>query len=133
MHITTRSLLAVKTLLTCAAEPARLFRKHEIAALLGASENHLAQVIHQLARKGFLATQRGRAGGLRLARPAEQITLGEVLRKFEAGLPLVSQTCEDRLGRAFAGAEEMFYQKLDAVSLKELIPSPARALTIAAE
>lgn len=132
MHITTRSLLAVKTLMACAAQPERLFRKHEIAQMLGASENHLAQVIHQLARKGFLATQRGRAGGLRLARPAEQITLGEVLRRFEADLPLLSQTCEDGLGAAFARAEEAFYQRLDGVVLKELLAAP-RHLTLAAE
>ena len=132
MHITTRSLLAVKTLLTCAAEPDRLFRKHEIAEILGASENHLAQVIHQLARKGFLATQRGRTGGLRLARPAAEITLGEVLRRFEADLPLLSQTCNGRLAGAFAGAEASFYHRLDKLKLSELVDQ-SPALTLAAE
>jgi Rrf2 family nitric oxide-sensitive transcriptional repressor len=132
MHITTRSLLALKTLLACAAEPERLFRKHEIAAQLGASENHLAQVIHQLARKGFLATQRGRAGGLRLARAADKITLGDVLRRFESDLPLLSLTCEDRLGAAFAQAEEAFYAKFDALTLTDMLVRP-RTLTLAAE
>lgn len=132
MHITTRSLLAVKTLLACAAEPQRLFRKHEIADRLGASENHLAQVIHQLARKGFLATQRGRSGGLRLARAAEQITLGEVLRKFEADLPLVADCGEDALACAFTRAEAAFYATLDTVNLGELSRT-LQPLTMAAE
>ena len=132
MHITTRSLLAVKTLLTCAADPDRLFRKHEIAEMIGASENHLAQVVHQLARKGFLATQRERSGGLRLARPADEITLGEVLRRFEADLPLLSQSCSGRLSGAFAGAEASFYRSLDFLRRSDRVDRPA-ALHIAAE
>lgn len=132
MHITTRSLLAVKTLLACAAEPGRLFRKHEIASLLGASENHLAQVIHQLARKGFLATQRGRSGGLRLARPATEISLGDVLRRFESDLPLVTLDCDPHVAAAFAGAEEAFYQRLDGVMLADMSARPF-GLALAAE
>lgn len=132
MHITTRSILAVKTLLACAAVPDRLFRKHEIAKELDASENHLAQVIHQLARKGFLATQRGRAGGLKLARPAETITLGEVLRAFEAELPLLTESCTSCLTAAFARAEAAFYRELDSVNLRELCGQPV-VMTMAAE
>ena len=131
MHITTRSLLAVKTLLVCAGEPDRLFRKHEIAEILDASENHLAQVIHQLARKGFLATQRGRAGGLRLARPAEEITLGEVLRRFESDLPLTTHT-DGKLHSTITRAGEAFYRDLDSVRLTDLLEH-APVLHIAAE
>ena len=132
MHITTRSLLAVKTLMVCAAEPDRLFRKHEIAALLNASENHLAQVIHLLARKGFLATQRGRAGGMRLARQASTITVGEVLRGFEADLPLLGEGCNGSLAGAFRRAEEAFYRQLDGLTVSDLLVS-SQPLKFAAE
>jgi Rrf2 family transcriptional regulator, nitric oxide-sensitive transcriptional repressor len=131
MHITTKSLLAVKTLLICAAQPGRQFRKHEIAEKLNASENHLAQVVHQLGRKGFLTTQRGRSGGLRLARPPEEISIGQVLRQFEQGLPLAA-ACDGGLSRALALAEEAFYRQMDGVSLANLAEQP-HAMRIAAE
>ena len=131
MHITTKSLLAVKTLMTCAGQRDRQFRKHEIAALLNASENHLAQVVHQLGRKGFLTTQRGRSGGLRLARPPEEISVGQVLRQFEHCLPLAA-SCEGGLGQALAMAEEAFYRQMDAVSLADLAMHP-ETMRLAAE
>lgn len=131
MHITTKSLLAIRTLLTCAEQPDRQFRKHEIAAALDASENHLAQVVHQLGRKGFLTTQRGRSGGLRLARPPEQITVGEVLRQFEHCLPLV-EDCKGPLAQAFASAEEAFYREMDGVTLAGLAV-PEQPFRLAAE
>ena len=114
MHITTKSLLAIRTLLTCAGQPDRQFRKHEIAAALDASENHLAQVVHQLGRKGFLTTQRGRSGGLRLARPPEQITLGEVMTRAVA---VVRQ--DDRLGMAEALMRSKRVRRLPVVDVKD--------------
>ena len=131
MHITTKSLLAIKTLLTCAGQPDRQFRKHEIAAQLNASENHLAQVVHQLGRKGFLTTQRGRSGGLRLARPPEEISVGQVLRQFEQTLPLAA-SCEGTLRLALARAEEAFYHQMDGVTLASLALR-SQALSLAAE
>ena len=131
MHITTKSLLAVRTLLACAAQPDRQFRKHEIAEQLKASENHLAQVVHQLGRKGFLTTLRGRSGGLRLARAPETISVGEVLRQFEQSLPLAA-SCEGPLSRAFLVAEEAFYHQMDGVTLASLVEHP-QTMRLAAE
>ncbi|WNO53659.1 Rrf2 family transcriptional regulator [Stakelama saccharophila] len=53
------------------------------------SRNHLTKVVHGLARAGFVDSVRGRAGGIRLARPADEIRLGEVLRMTEEGFDLV--------------------------------------------
>ena len=87
MRMTTRTSLAMKTLMFCAVNSDRIVRRSEIAETYAASENHLAQVIHLLAQKKFLHTIRGRAGGLRLGRPAELITVGQVFRAFERVLP----------------------------------------------
>ncbi len=54
MRLTTRTNLAMRTLMFCAVNPGRIVRKHEVAEACGASENHLAQVIHLLARQNFL-------------------------------------------------------------------------------
>lgn len=53
------------------------------------SEHHLTKVAHQLGRAGFVATMRGKGGGLRLARPAPDIGLGEVVRRTEPDMALV--------------------------------------------
>lgn len=131
MRMTTRSNLAIRTLMFCAVNDNRIVRKHEAATACNASENHLAQVIHGLAVAGFLTTLRGRAGGLRLARPATQITVGEVVRRFEGGLPFapcmepggsdcpLAGSC--RLTCVLTGALEAFYSALDRVTVDDLV------------
>lgn len=131
MRLTTRTNLAMRTLMFCAANPGRIVRKQEVAAACNASENHLAQIIHLLAQQGYLRTLRGRAGGLTLARPPEAIHVGEVFRSFEAGLPLTEcfaggeNTCPlvgaCRLKCVLADALAAFYAQLDRVSLADLV------------
>ena len=61
----------------------------EVAKAYGISRNHLIKVINELGRAGFLVTQRGRSGGFTLARPADRITIAEVVKFGEDGQPLV--------------------------------------------
>lgn len=131
MRLTTRTNLAMRTLMFCAVNPGRVVRKQEIATACNASENHLAQVIHLLAQKGFLHTVRGRAGGLMLGRPADQIRVGEVIRAFEGSLPFTEcfagaeNSCPlvncCRLKCALADAVEAFYATLDRLSLVDMV------------
>ena len=88
MRVTKRTNIAMRVLMFCAANPGRLVTKHEIAQRCNASENHLAQVINQLAQMGFLHTQRGRNGGLELGRPAGDIVIGDIFRALEQPVPL---------------------------------------------
>lgn len=131
MRLTTRTNLAMRTLMFCAVNPDHIVRKHEVAEACGASENHLAQVIHLLARKGYIKTQRGRSGGLTLARPPEQIGVGEVFRSFEAVLPFTECTEERAATCPLAGCCKLkcvlnealaaFYARLDRSTLADLI------------
>jgi Rrf2 family transcriptional regulator, nitric oxide-sensitive transcriptional repressor len=61
----------------------------EVAEAYGISKAHLNKVAHQLGLAGYVATARGRGGGLRLARPAERIGLGDVIRRIEPDMALV--------------------------------------------
>eukprot|EP01031_Cornospumella_fuschlensis_P047829 gene47829-58596_t len=120
----------MRTLMFCAVNPGQIVRKHEVAKACGASENHLAQVIHLLARTGYIKTQRGRSGGLMLARAPKDIGVGEVFRTFEAVLPFTECTEERQASCPLAGccrlkcvldeALDAFYGRLDQSTLADL-------------
>lgn len=112
----------------------------EIAQAYGISENHLMKVVHRLAQEGLLHTQRGRNGGLRLARAPSQTRLGDVVRKIEDDMALVecfgtdstcplSATC--LLADALDEARAAFLGALDQRTLADLVPR-ARAREIIA-
>jgi len=58
-------------------------RTRVIAESYHIPENYLAQILLQLKSAGLVYSTRGAAGGYRLARPAESISLGEVLSAIE--------------------------------------------------
>ncbi|MEX1662604.1 Rrf2 family transcriptional regulator [uncultured Thioclava sp.] len=135
MRLTTRSNLAMRVLMFCAVNSDRIVRKHEIAVVCNASENHLAQVVNTLAQTGFIQTHRGRSGGLELARAPEKIGVGDVLRTFEGMLPFaecfdaktntcpLSEAC--LLREALIEALEAFYGALDRKTLADLVTDNA--------
>lgn len=131
MRITKRTNLAIRVLMFCGAHDGQLVTKAQIAERCNTSENHLAQVINQLAHLGYLRTQRGRKGGITLSRPMAQISIGEVFRALESAVPLAEcfadadNTCPltaaCRLKLAIADAAEVFYAHLDAITLDGLV------------
>lgn len=89
MKLTRYTDYAIRVLMHLAARPERLCSIGEIARTYGISQNHLMKVVHDLRKAGFLAAARGRTGGIRLARPAEEISLGQIVRHTEDGFDLV--------------------------------------------
>jgi Rrf2 family nitric oxide-sensitive transcriptional repressor len=131
MRITKRTNIAIRVLMFCGANIDRLVTKSEIAARCNTSESHLAQVINRLAQLDFLHTQRGRSGGIALARPMSEIVIGDVFRQLESNVPIaecfadVDNTCPlvsaCRLRLAIADAAEAFYAHLDRITLDALV------------
>lgn len=130
MRLTTRTNLALRTLMVCAVNPNRIIRKSDVAGRVNASEHHLAQVVNQLGQIGLIQTLRGRNGGFVLALPAEEISVGRVFRAFEADLPFMEcftdqNTCplKDvcRIGPHLRRAIEAFYATLDPLTLRDLV------------
>ncbi len=89
MQLTTYSDYSLRLLLYLAAAADHSGTIGEIAAQYGISRNHLVKVAHNLGKLGYIETRRGRQGGLRLARPAPEINLGEVVRAVEPNFHLV--------------------------------------------
>ena len=131
MRITKRTNIAIRLLMFCAVNPDRLVTKAEIAERCNISETHLAQIVNRLGQMGFLRTQRGRTGGVTLARPMADISVGDVFRKLEESVPVaecfadVDNTCPlteaCRLRHALSEAVEAFYARLDEVTLDALV------------
>ncbi len=131
MRLTIRTNLAARVLMYCAVNASELVRTCDIARDCNASLNHVARVVQQLQADGFIETVRGRAGGLRLARPADRISIGAVFRLFETDIPFAecfdpdNNTCPltgvCRLRSYVTRALEAFYHELDMVTLDDLV------------
>lgn len=61
-----------------------------IAKRQNISDRYLEQLMGKLRRAGLVVSVRGAGGGYRLARPAEEISVGEVLRALEGNLDAVT-------------------------------------------
>jgi Rrf2 family nitric oxide-sensitive transcriptional repressor len=95
------------------------------------TKSHLTKIVMTLAADGYLLSSRGRGGGLRLGRPASEIVIGEVVRKTERDFSMVEcfqdgvshcalmPSC--RLKKVLADALKVFFEKLDSVTLADLM------------
>jgi Rrf2 family nitric oxide-sensitive transcriptional repressor len=108
----------------------------EIARAYGVSRNHLTKVVNTLSRLGYLATSKGRGGGLGLAREPEEISLGAVLRATEHSFQVVEclgngpSTCPltgiCHMTDMFGEAREAFFQVFDRYTLADAAADPRR-------
>lgn len=131
MQLSLHSDYALRILMALAASGRRL-SVDDVARQYGISRNHLAKVAQELQAQGFVNTIRGRSGGMELARPAEDIFAGDVVRRFERvdsfiscfpGGPGCAVNGVCGLKPALAGALEAFLSHLDPIRLSDLVPS----------
>lgn len=123
---------ALRILMTLAVRAPARMPTSEIAGLYGLSENHLSKVATQLAREGFVVSERGRYGGLNLARSADQILVGDVVRAMKRSDPVVECFGSDKsclilsacgLRAPLLEAQEAFFATLDHYSLADVTRS----------
>ncbi len=87
MRVSAKGEYAIKALLDLALHDKEGLQPiQEIAARQGIPQRYLEQVLLQLKRAGLLESRRGSAGGYRLGRPSDQMTVGAVLRAVEGAL-----------------------------------------------
>ena len=89
MHITRYTDYSLRVLIYLAAEGDRLATIQEIADSYDISKNHLMKVVHQLNKKGYIETIRGKKGGMRLHMAPQDINIGILVRETEQDLSIV--------------------------------------------
>jgi len=130
MKLTQFTDYSLRVLMYLAAQPERRATIAEIATTFAISESHLTKVVHFLAQQGWLATIRGKGGGMSLAVPPAGIVIGQVVRATEG--PAVPAECFGphpdhcvivdacRLKAALQKAAQAFYAVLDEYTLADI-------------
>ena len=88
MRLTRYTDYAMRVLMYLGVQPDKVCSIAEIARAYSISHNHLTKVAHDLGRAGYVEGVRGRTGGIRLARAADRINVGAVVRQTEHGFDL---------------------------------------------
>ena len=140
MRLTSFTDFGLRALMRMASEPDRAFSTADLATEFALSRNHLTKIMATLAQAGIVTTRRGGGGGAMLARPADQIRLGEVVRLLEAGQSIVDcfqptsqSTSNDcsiigccRLKARLRSAEAAFLADLDQSTLANVALPPLK-------
>lgn len=135
MRLTSFTDYSLRVLIYVASQPEGRATIAQIATAFSISQHHLTKVVNFLARAGWLATTRGKGGGLALARPPADINLGAVVRQTEG--PALPAECFDadsnhcsitrvcRLQGVLREAVDAFYAVLDRYTLADLMNNRA--------
>jgi len=123
-----------RALIYVALHPERWVTAREVTEAYKLSHNHISKVCQELIRCGFLNAQRGRGGGVQLARKPEDIHLGELLFLDDdkpkiidcetgiGGSCCIAPAC--RLKEIFAQAKRAFLDAMNSPTLDEVISQP---------
>jgi Rrf2 family transcriptional regulator, nitric oxide-sensitive transcriptional repressor len=137
MRLTQWTDYSLRVLMYCAVtqDRARAPTVSEISETHGISRSHLMKIVMTLAAQGLIETSRGRGGGIRLLKPAEDIVIGDVLRLTETDFKMVEcfdgelNTCRlngfCRLKTALQEATDAYLRTLDGVTLADLVRPPS--------
>lgn len=98
----------------------------ELAEVTGITFLNVQKTAHALARAGLLEAERGRYGGLRLVRAADELKVAEIVRAFEpADCPvnfLMADQARDPISSLMFRAHRGFFQPLEETTLADIEP-----------
>jgi Rrf2 family nitric oxide-sensitive transcriptional repressor len=126
MKFTQYTDFALRVVVHLGTQEAGLSSIAEIARVYRISRNHLMKVVQDLGGVGYVETVRGRNGGIRLAKPIEEINVGALVRHTEGQFRLVqcsgcviAPVCV--LPTVFHEATDAFLDVLDKYSVADLL------------
>lgn len=130
MKLTGYTNYALRSLQFAALHAPELVRVDDVVSVHGLARPHIVKIVHELGKGGYLETVRGRGGGFRLGRPAEEIVIGDVVRLTEGPMDVVEcfnpdrNTCPligiCRLSRALREATDAFMAVLDDLTVADI-------------
>ncbi len=89
MRVSAKVDYALRALLELAAAPPGPVKGERLAASQGIPPKFLESILTELRRAEIIATQRGAEGGYRLARPADEVSVADVIRALEGPIASV--------------------------------------------
>ena len=89
MHVTAKADYAMRAIVEISVAPDGRAKAEQIASTQDIPLGFLRGILTDLRRSGLIVSQRSANGGFRLARPASEITIAEVVRSVEGPLALV--------------------------------------------
>lgn len=139
MKITAQEEYGLRCLLQLAKAGEQSLSISEIADREGLSRPYVAKLLALLRENGYIEATRGRAGGYRLAKPAEEIHLGNLLESLSEPIFEEPSYCESHSGTDTNGhcvhlgncslralwtnLESWVRAALNKFSLSDLVPS----------
>jgi Rrf2 family iron-responsive transcriptional regulator len=131
MRLTRQTNYAIRILMYCTANQGQLSRIPEIAAAYSVSELFLFKILQPLVENGLVQTVRGRNGGVRLGKPANEITLFDVVRATEESFAMAECFENDAtdcplidscsLNEALRKALGAFFEVLESYTIEDLV------------
>ena len=133
MKFSTRDRYALRLMVELANRPNDLIPLKDISDKQRISLKYLEQIVTPLAKAGLVSSVRGAQGGYRLARPAGEITYGEILRAVEGELTAIpclasSVDCPHRSQchtlDFWSGLNDLINKYVDGITLEQLRTMP---------
>jgi len=133
VQLTKHTDISLRVLMHLAVFPDQLSTVRDVASRYNISKNHLVKVVHRLAGLGYIHSLKGRNGGIQLAKPADDIVVGQVLRDMEMTLEVIDcSNCPLNIGcllkRALNQATKAFVDTLDGYTVADLITNKNRIM-----
>jgi Rrf2 family protein len=97
MRVSAKVDYALRAMTELAAAPPGLMTAEQLASAQHIPPKFLESILSQLRSAGLVASQRGAVGGYQLARPAEEISVAEVIRELEGPIATVRGVRPDEL------------------------------------
>jgi Rrf2 family nitric oxide-sensitive transcriptional repressor len=132
MRLTKSTSHAIRILIDCARADDQLIKVAELSERLEITQQNVFKIVNLLSRSGLIEAIRGRNGGVRLARAAEQIRIGDVVRATEVTRVAIEEGGDagsiehgHGVNRVLDDALEAFIDVLDRHTIADMARSQA--------
>lgn len=133
MRLTKSTSHAIRILIDCARATDGLIKVASLSERLEITPQNVFKIVNLLTKAGLIEAVRGRNGGVRLGRPANQIRIGDVVRatevthvEIEEGAPAGARSGHG-VNRILDSALGAFIEVLDQHTIADMAKSQAPA------